>query len=884
MTPIRTTLLAALAALPASGQVVINEMIASTTGTDSEFIELYNTSGSAIDLTGWTIEVFDSNNGESDTTYGANTLTLSLDGATIPANGFYLLGSAEFTSAFQITPDATFANDSLMNASCTVILRDSSSAVAYAAFLTDADTETDTANDGGVAITPNVTVGPDGTFFPAGYTLVGDGGTSANPLEFSPKPAPSATPTTSLDEDPPVVLSLSPANGVILASAPTEILMSFNEAIMPGATGSITLYDAADDSVVEAFDINSTSGNVILFGKDVYLAPTVPLELATEYYILIDSGTILDLSGNAYEGISATDGWTFATAGLAVLDNSGPYTEDFASFVSSETVPEGWTFEGADLTYDGDWNTGTTGGFRGNASVLGYQHSSSTGILVEKLTLLNDTGSTITDLTISYDGRVSRADQTRVPQYEVAVDGVTIASLHYSTAEGDGITKTGTVSDLAIEDGATVTLTWTSDRGLSSGSSKQIGISNVSVEVGSTALPPTVSTTAVDLTSVTTSGASVSSETLSEGSAEITTMGFVVAPTSVDDTPEIGETGVTDFPSEFAGVFPFDGTLTGLTASTSYTVRAYATNSVGTTYGATAEFLTLDPAPSFTGTYSEPFDAFDGTFPAGWTGISTGGSNSFGGDWGSGSSAGFRGNMSSPGVVGYQHTSTSQTLELTLRMVNDTGSTLTALNFYYLGQVARVTETRSPIWTVSLNGTEVPELSYSTEDGVNKAVTASLSGLSIPAGAEFELVWSCDRGLTTGASKQIGMGELIISTEEIVVEEPGFADWATTNGVTLGASGDDDGDGIANLIEYALGLDPQVADGSPGSFDGSLLSFTKSTEERTDITYSIEVSTDLGVTDPWVAVTPDTNDTSTIAYTLPEGSAKLFARLVVTQN
>ena len=114
----------------------------------------------------------------------------------------------------------------------------------------------------------------------------------------------------------------------------------------------------------------------------------------------------------------------------------------------------------------------------------------------------------------------------------------------------------------------------------------------------------------------------------------------------------------------------------------------------------------------------------------------------------------------------------------------------------------------------------------------------------------------------------------------------GYSDWETTNGVTLGPDGDDDADGIANLVEYALGLNPQTPDGSPGTFNGTLLSFTKGAEAvgNGDITYSIETSTDLGITDPWAPVTADVNDGSLISYTLPTGGGALFARLKVTQN
>jgi len=114
----------------------------------------------------------------------------------------------------------------------------------------------------------------------------------------------------------------------------------------------------------------------------------------------------------------------------------------------------------------------------------------------------------------------------------------------------------------------------------------------------------------------------------------------------------------------------------------------------------------------------------------------------------------------------------------------------------------------------------------------------------------------------------------------------GFATWAATNNVTQGASGDDDNDGITNLMEYALGLNPQTPNGSPGSFDGVDLIFTKGSEAvaNGDVTYAIEESDDLGALDPWEVVTPTFNGPGTIEYSLPQGASAKFARLVVTQN
>ncbi len=114
-----------------------------------------------------------------------------------------------------------------------------------------------------------------------------------------------------------------------------------------------------------------------------------------------------------------------------------------------------------------------------------------------------------------------------------------------------------------------------------------------------------------------------------------------------------------------------------------------------------------------------------------------------------------------------------------------------------------------------------------------------------------------------------------------------FASWAIDNGVIGGADGDSDFDGIPNLIEYALNLNFAGSDGSAGTFNNNLLSFTKRAVAVTngDITYAIQESDDLGVGDPWASVTPTVNNATTISYQLPVGPGpRKFARLLISQN
>lgn len=149
--------------------------------------------------------------------------------------------------------------------------------------------------------------------------------------------------------------------------------------------------------------------------------------------------------------------------------------------------------------------------------------------------------------------------------------------------------------------------------------------------------------------------------------------------------------------------------------------------------------------------------------------------------------------------------------------------------------------------------------------------------------------------LTAGASTgnaAVGAGQFIgaltiDSSGNLKIQGIGsagtYSSWASANGVTGGTNGDSDHDGISNLVEYALALNPAASDGAPGTFTGGTLNFTKRAEAVTnaDVTYSIEESDDLGITDPWQTVTPTTNTSSAITYTLPSGSPKKFARLVV---
>ncbi len=154
--------------------------------------------------------------------------------------------------------------------------------------------------------------------------------------------------------------------------------------------------------------------------------------------------------------------------------------------------------------------------------------------------------------------------------------------------------------------------------------------------------------------------------------------------------------------------------------------------------------------------------------------------------------------------------------------------------------------------------------------------------------------------LTAGASAgnaALGVGQFIgtltlDSSGNLKIQAVGaaagtYTTWATANGVTGGTNGDSDKDGITNLIEYGLNLNPAGSDGSAGTFDGGTqtVTFTKRAVAITngDVSWVIETSSSLAPGSWSPMVTQAAGNTSpSISYVLPPpGPTKNFARLRV---
>lgn len=128
-------------------------------------------------------------------------------------------------------------------------------------------------------------------------------------------------------------------------------------------------------------------------------------------------------------------------------------------------------------------------------------------------------------------------------------------------------------------------------------------------------------------------------------------------------------------------------------------------------------------------------------------------------------------------------------------------------------------------------------------------------------------------------------------TEGAIVDA--FADYLAAQGVPVGARGpldDPDGDGLGNLLEFALGLAPGAADpaGAPavGTSEPSVLSFTYRRAQPTEFLYEVETNTDLANAAGWTTAgvnqgSPDANGLTTATVPLDTGARLL--RLKITR-
>ena len=153
------------------------------------------------------------------------------------------------------------------------------------------------------------------------------------------------TVTVTQDVHPPEATSFTPATNTMDVASDTNLVLTFNEDVWPG-TGIIEIRRSNDDVTVQTIDV--TSPAVTVAGAVVTINPPVSLPAGTSYYVLINSGAVDDLSGNAWTGIDDTTTWNFTTASLPA------WTIDDGDAGYQDTL---WSVGGAAGGYLGDYRT-----------------------------------------------------------------------------------------------------------------------------------------------------------------------------------------------------------------------------------------------------------------------------------------------------------------------------------------------------------------------------------------------------------------------------------------------------------------------------------------------------------------------------------------------
>ena len=123
-----------------------------------------------------------------------------------------------------------------------------------------------------------------------------------------------------------------------------------------------------------------------------------------------------------------------------------------------------------------------------------------------------------------------------------------------------------------------------------SATDKDGGISAVATHVITILGPPSLS--AVTVSNVTSTNASLSANIISDGSYPLINRGFLFVPYATSQNPVLGNPGVVQVFAPNPTVGAFSVAVTGLTPATDYVVKAFATNSQGTAFSANTGFIT----------------------------------------------------------------------------------------------------------------------------------------------------------------------------------------------------------------------------------------------------------------------------------------------------
>jgi hypothetical protein len=125
--------------------------------------------------------------------------------------------------------------------------------------------------------------------------------------------------TVTIETTAPTILALSPLDNAVDVAVGATLTAQFSEDVFFAATVDLAVYDASDDSLIEAFDETDIGVGISITDDTLTINLTSDLDNSTEYYVQIDAGSIEGEAGNAFAGITDETTWSFTTEASALV-------------------------------------------------------------------------------------------------------------------------------------------------------------------------------------------------------------------------------------------------------------------------------------------------------------------------------------------------------------------------------------------------------------------------------------------------------------------------------------------------------------------------------------------------------------------------------------
>ncbi len=241
----------------------------------------------------------------------------------------------------------------------------------------------------------------------------------------------------------PAIYSLSPIDDAQFIPPTTNLVITFDQPVAKGTSGTIIIKKAVDDSIYDSIPVSST--NVVVSGSNVFIYPFNNFATnGTTYYVLIDSNSFYDGALSWFPGITNRRDWNFTSvelmsrpvfyvkASAAGANNGSSWTDAYTNLayaLSQITNPADiWVAAGTYLpgsnkssSFSLKTDIALYGGFNGSESAFSERDPTTNRTILSGDVLGNDIG---------FSNRSDNVYHVVVGNYGAILDGFLIKGGH----------------------------------------------------------------------------------------------------------------------------------------------------------------------------------------------------------------------------------------------------------------------------------------------------------------------------------------------------------------------------------------------------------------------------------------------------------------------